>query len=189
MTKAQLRNQYRQQRQQLTPADKAARQAALLQQFMQAEWPKVTMLFSYYPIAAMHEVETAGFILQVQTANPGCGLAYPVSNFDTGQMEAVAYNAAAGLVLNDYGIAEPPGGEAVLPANIDMILVPLLAFDPRGHRVGYGKGFYDRFFARCRPNCLRVGLSFFDAAPFISNIGQIDVPLTHCITPTKVYVF
>ena len=51
---------------------------------------------------------------------------------------------------NDYGIMEPVDGTIIPYENIDMVICPLLTFDKNGYRVGYGKGFYDRFLTQCR---------------------------------------
>ena len=70
-----------------------------------------------------------------------------------------------------------------------MVLVPLLAFDKLGHRVGYGKGYYDRFLAKCPPNCLRIGLSLFDPVERIDDVVPTDIRLNSCLTPVHTYVF
>ncbi|MDY6994028.1 MAG: 5-formyltetrahydrofolate cyclo-ligase, partial [Pseudomonadota bacterium] len=73
--------------------------------------------------------------------------------------------------------------------DINLVLCPLLAFDKKGFRVGYGKGFYDRFFQKCQPNAIKVGLSFEEAVEHIEDINQYDIPLNYCVTPKKLYVF
>ncbi len=73
--------------------------------------------------------------------------------------------------------------------DIDLVITPLLAFDIKGYRVGYGKGFYDRFFAPLRNDVKRVGISLFSPCEEIENINEYDIPLTHCITPKKIYTF
>jgi 5-formyltetrahydrofolate cyclo-ligase len=67
--------------------------------------------------------------------------------------------------------------------------VPLLAFDEKGFRVGYGKGFYDRFLKQCKDGGIKIGLSYFNPIDTIEDAGEFDVPLNFCITPQKVYVF
>ncbi len=63
------------------------------------------------------------------------------------------------LVKHKYGFWEPaPETPRVEPAVLDAVLVPGLAFDPWGHRLGYGQGFYDRFLAQLPPRTLTIGL-------------------------------
>jgi 5-formyltetrahydrofolate cyclo-ligase len=88
-----------------------------------------------------------------------------------------------------YGIEQPRSGDIVSPLVIDCVLVPLLAFDEKGYRVGYGKGFYDRFLPVCRPGVISIGVSYFEAVPLISDTNEYDVPLTYCVTPQRLYVF
>ena len=71
------------------------------------------------------------------------------------------------------------------PSEVDVVLVPGLAFDEGGHRVGYGRGFYDRFLALCRPDCLKVGLSYFEPISQITDIHAGDIRLDLLITPER----
>lgn len=89
---------------------------------------------------------------------------------------------------NALGIPEPQEGIAIDPLKIDVIFVPLLAFDVYGNRVGYGKGYYDRFLKRCRPESIKIGLSFFDPEKQLPTTAT-DVPLTYCISPENTYRF
>jgi 5-formyltetrahydrofolate cyclo-ligase len=75
------------------------------------------------------------------------------------------------------------------PQEIDLVIVPLLAFDEKGIRVGYGKGYYDRYLKDCREDCLKVGFSYFEAVERIEDADEFDVPLDFCITPNRIYVF
>lgn len=90
---------------------------------------------------------------------------------------------------NSYGIPEPDGGIEIVETQIDVVFVPLLAFDIHGHRVGYGGGYYDIFLKKCRPQTLKVGLSFFTAVENIMDINEDDIPLDYCATPDKIYEF
>ena len=86
-------------------------------------------------------------------------------------------------------IPEPRTGVPTPDEKIDMVIVPLLAFDEQGFRVGYGKGFYDRFLKRTRPECKKVGLSYFVAEKRIDDVDAHDVPLDQCVTPEGVMQF
>lgn len=94
------------------------------------------------------------------------------------------------LKPNKWNIPEPTDGIEVPTHRIDVVFVPLLAFDLLGNRVGYGSGYYDTFLNRCRPETLKIGISFFE--PEVEPIEDIhgnDVRLDHCVTPEKTYTF
>ena len=80
-------------------------------------------------------------------------------------------------------------GEEISPKSIDVVFIPLLAFDNQGNRVGYGKGFYDKFLSECREDVLRVGVSFFPSEEKIIDVLQTDISLQYCVTPEKNYFF
>ncbi|MCM4163921.1 MULTISPECIES: 5-formyltetrahydrofolate cyclo-ligase [unclassified Arenibacter] len=90
---------------------------------------------------------------------------------------------------NRWNIPEPTDGIEVPPEKIDVVFMPLMAFDKKGHRVGYGKGFYDVLLSKCRPDVVKVGLSLFTAEEKIEDIGTHDVPLNFCVTPDRIYNF
>ena len=88
-----------------------------------------------------------------------------------------------------YNITEPMNPVWVNNEMIDMVITPLLAFDGEGYRVGFGKGFYDRFFASLNKDVKRIGISLFESCENIEDINEHDIPLTHCVTPNKTYTF
>nr|WP_299072142.1 5-formyltetrahydrofolate cyclo-ligase [uncultured Allomuricauda sp.] len=90
---------------------------------------------------------------------------------------------------NKWHIPEPVDGIKIPENQIDVVFVPLLAFDVKGNRVGYGKGYYDTFLLKCRPETIKIGLSLFEAEESISDIHENDVKLNYCITPKRVYKF
>lgn len=110
------------------------------------------------------------------------------SDFETHEMIHYVLQENTSLKISSYGIPEPISGIEVNPELVDVVFVPLLAFDTVGHRVGYGKGFYDRFLSKCRKDALFIGLSFFEPETSIPA-GENDIPLHYCITPKKIYSF
>ncbi len=93
------------------------------------------------------------------------------------------------LITSNWGVPEPEDGIEIATNAIDVVFIPLLAFDNYGNRVGYGKGFYDRFLKECRPDVVKIGLSLFEAEPLISDVNSEDVRLDFCVTPKKIYSF
>ncbi len=90
---------------------------------------------------------------------------------------------------NKWGIPEPTNNDLVAESTLDVIFVPMLAFDTEGHRLGYGKGYYDRFLAKCRPDVVKVGLSLFPPEEKLPEINDFDVRLDYAVTPKQVYSF
>jgi 5-formyltetrahydrofolate cyclo-ligase len=111
------------------------------------------------------------------------------SDFESRKMIHYLLTDGTKIKKNEYNIPEPIDGIEVPDSKIDVVFVPLLAFDEKGHRVGYGKGFYDRFLAQCKPTVITIGLSFFEAEKGISDLHDNDFALNYCVTPSKIYTF
>lgn len=141
----------------------------------------------FLPILPLKEVNTE-YILHI-LAGKDKEIVLSKSDFTTHEMHNVLLTDNTKIIVNSYGIPEPENGLHVPTDKIDVVFVPLLAFDVSGNRVGYGKGFYDKFLADCKPQILKIGLSFFDAEDKISDIFEGDIKLNFCITPAKVYAF
>ena len=75
------------------------------------------------------------------------------------------------------------------PEQMDVIIIPLLCFDKQGNRVGYGKGFYDRFLQKCSPKALKVGFCLQEPIELVEDLNEFDVKMDVCITPNKVWRF
>ena len=90
---------------------------------------------------------------------------------------------------NEYNISEPVDGIEVPINKLQVVFVPLLAFDKTGNRVGYGKGFYDKFLSECNSDVIKIGLSFFESEVLISDVFEGDVKLDYCVTPKSVFDF
>lgn len=189
MTKKELRKKYREKRKALTSAERSRLDDLLLIQFQTVNLPFTDSLFTYWPIEANHEPDTHLFTDFLEFRNPALVIAYPLSDFTSHEMMAVVVNEQTEFILNSYGIYEPASGAVLASAEIDLVFVPLLAIDRKGYRVGYGKGFYDKFLARCPKDCIKIGFSYFEPVEEISDTDEFDVPLDLCITPQNVYVF
>ena len=90
---------------------------------------------------------------------------------------------------NSLGIPEPVSGIEIKPSIIDVVFIPLLSFDSKGNRVGYGKGYYDRFMLNCKEECLKIGLSFFEEEQCVFGVEETDIPLDFCVTPKQIYQY
>lgn len=144
---------------------------------------------SYRAIAQNHEVPAEIFEEYLEENWKTAQFCYPKVEFGTHQMDA--YLDDEHLVWEDaaFQLTQPATGTIADPATIDVVLVPLLAFDEKGYRLGYGKGFYDRFLTRCRPDTVKIGLSWFPPENRLPEIDAFDIPLNYCVTPQQLYVF
>ena len=97
-------------------------------------------------------------------------------------------NDSTKLKLNKWNVLEPVNGIDIKPKKVQVVFVPLLAYDNYGNRVGYGKGYYDKFLSKCTKECLKIGLSFFTPEKKIMSTS-LDIKLNLCVTPKKIYNF
>jgi 5-formyltetrahydrofolate cyclo-ligase len=189
MLKKEARKFFRQKRKSISAQEKMKLDDLLLIEFQKLRLPFLSSMLSFYPVEENNEPNTFIVTGYLQFKNPGLQIAYPKTDIATNSMQAIICDDNHVFEKNDLFIHEPTHYESIDPQNIDLILVPLLAFDEKGFRVGYGKGFYDRFLKRCRKDCIKIGLSYFEAVNAIDDSDEFDVPLDFCITPQKVYVF
>lgn len=194
MTKPALRRTALARRGALTAAEVAERSelisAQLFKYFPVAEWRR---LHVFLPLISKNEPNTWVVIRRIWAEKLPVRLAVPAMQPDGISLKHYELMAATPLVVNHWGIPEPVGALAaeVAPAVLDAVLVPLLACDVYGQRVGYGGGFYDRFLAQCRPGTVFVGLNILDEPPEdpLADVLPTDVALTALVTPAGMWRF
>ncbi|TDN95142.1 5-formyltetrahydrofolate cyclo-ligase [Salegentibacter sp. 24] len=141
----------------------------------------------FLSIAKQKEVDTSNILHILQGKDKNVVLSK--TNIKKHKLEHFLLTDNSKIRINRWNIPEPEGGIQISPQQIDVVFVPLLAFDVQGHRIGYGKGFYDNFLSECNSKVIKIGLSFFDAEPAFKEVFSSDIPLDYCITPDKIYSF
>jgi len=141
----------------------------------------------FLSIAEQKEVNTEYLLHILQGKDKDVIL--PKSDTETGEMHNFLLTDQTEIKKNRWNIPEPQDGIEIKTGLLEVVFIPLLAFDRNGHRVGYGKGFYDRFLANCQPDILKIGLSFFEPVEEIKEVFSSDIPLNYCITPAEIYEF
>jgi 5-formyltetrahydrofolate cyclo-ligase len=189
MLKKEARKIYDKKRRELSYTDRLKWDDLILINFQSIELPHLGAVFSFYPMEERNEINVFIITDYLHFRNPNLQICYPKMQIDEPNMEAFACHADTIFAANPINILEPLETEVVDPLDIDMVLVPMLSFDVVGNRVGFGKGYYDRYLSRCRPDCIKVGLSYFEPVEKIEDTNEFDVPLNFCITPQKAYVF
>lgn len=149
-------------------------------------WEKV-YFHTFLPITELKEINTE-YILHLLSGKDKEIIISRV-DFSTRNMIHILLTDNTKIKKNEYNIPEPVDGIEVPTQKIDVVFVPLLAFDKKGNRVGYGKGFYDKFLSDCKPDVIRIGLSFFEIEENIDDVFEGDVKLDYCVTPKHIHSF
>ena len=189
MIKKEIRQLFLEKRKALTAVERSKLDDLLLIQFQSTDIPAIESVLTYWPIEKNNEPNTHLFMDYLHFLFPDLIVLYPVCDTATGKMKAVQVNDDTAFVQKAFGVHEPAAGEERSAADIDMVITPLLAVDKNGYRVGYGKGFYDKFLSLTRPDCFKTGFCYFELVDSIDDCHEFDVPLNSCITPYSTYVF
>ncbi|MEO8573774.1 MAG: 5-formyltetrahydrofolate cyclo-ligase [Pyrinomonadaceae bacterium] len=188
MTKAELRAKYLSAQKTISAQDRAAKSSAISDLFFTGfDLTLIKYLHLFLPIEKFNEVDTRVIVARVWKEYPHVQTIVPRVDFETSEMQNLKFAPEMELVRNAWQIEEPTHNEYVETETIDMVLVPGLCFDQARHRVGYGKGFYDRFLRKCRPECVKIGLSFFHPVERIDDVHEGDEQLDRVITPERIY--
>lgn len=187
MTKAELRRQYKLKRLSLTTEDVDVLSLKIANQLLSLKIWDRSFYHVFLSIQEQKEVNT-DFILNILSGKDK-NIVVSKSDFRTSEMTHYLLTDSTLIKKNEFNIPEPVEGIAITSEKIDVVFVPLLAFDKQGHRVGYGKGFYDIFLAKCKPEIIKIGLSFFEPENIIEDSSESDVKLDYCVTPNMIYSF
>ncbi|PQB05604.1 5-formyltetrahydrofolate cyclo-ligase [Aureitalea marina] len=184
MTKSELRKIYKKKRLDLEDPDQASLDIA--NQSLKLDIWDRQYFHLFLPIQQQREVDTSYLLHILQGRDKSVVLSR--SDFKTTSLNHVLLEDNTKISVNAMGIPEPEGGIPFPIDQLEVIFVPLLAYDQKGNRLGYGKGFYDRFLAQCNKGVLFVGLSYFGPEEVIPT-DPVDIPLHYCITPEGIHQF
>ncbi|WP_053992683.1 5-formyltetrahydrofolate cyclo-ligase [Mangrovimonas sp. TPBH4] len=187
MTKSELRTLYKSKRANLTEDEIDQLSMDIANQLLKMDIWKHSFYHLFLSIASKKEIQT-DFILNILSGKDK-NIVISKSDFEAGTMTNFLLTDNTVIKVNAYGIPEPEDGIEIANDKLDVIFVPLLTFDDHGQRIGYGKGFYDTFLARCKPNAIKIGLSFFEAESSFEDMHEADIPLDYCVTPKTIYTF
>lgn len=187
MLKKELRQKYKALRSQLSEEDLEEMSLAIANKVLTVPIWERTYFHIFLSITEHKEVNTE-YILHLLSGKDK-EIIISKSDFKTREMTHFLLTDNTKIKKNQYNIPEPVDGIEVSTHKIEVVFVPLLAFDKSGHRAGYGKGFYDKFLMECKPDTIKIGLSFFEASAKIEDVFENDVKLDYCVTTNEVYEF
>ena len=190
MTKQELREEHIRKRKALDDSMVEHLSRRICERFVgDFDFADLLVIHTFLPIIRNNEPNTWHIIRFIQESDLPIRISIPKISAGTGSLKHFYLDSNTEFETNRWGINEPISGNLTPVSEIEGVLIPLLAFDTKGQRVGYGKGFYDRFLATCRPDTKRIGISFFPPVEQIDDINEFDVPLHHCVTPDKTFTF
>jgi len=188
MTKDELRKELLERRRTLSSGEIVAISQKVAERFFAGvDLGSTRSLHTFIRIAKFNEIDTSVIYMRLWRDWPRIATFAPRIDHETGRMESVRFDENTPLVDGRWGIREPAEGESVSPDKLDLMLVPMLGFDHFGHRVGYGKGFYDRFLRQTRLDCLKVGLCHWEPLDEPIETHEGDAPVDFVITPAAVF--
>ena len=180
-----LRSHYKKKRLSLTKQEVDHLSQRVCKQLDKLNIWKLKNYHIFISISKYNELDTSFIINKLKSEKKNI----IVPKISNNELVHIAINDKTEFSINEYDIEEPNNGNSFIIENLDLIFIPLLAYDLEGHRVGYGMGYYDKFLKLTNKSSLKIGLSFFDPINKIQDIDDNDVKLDYCITPTQVHKF
>ena len=187
MNKSELRILYKKKRSELSDETIDSLSIDIANQLLKLDIWHYSYYHLYLSITEHKEINT-DYILNILSGKDH-NIVISKTNFQTLSMTNYLLTDNTVIKKNRHNIPEPVDGIEIQTDKIDVVFVPLLAFDRQGHRIGYGKGFYDKFLNECKEETLKIGLSFFEAEERIEEIYDTDIALDYCVTPESIYRF
>lgn len=159
---------------------RAEKSAAIIRQLLESEdYQQAECIFSYVSIGS--EVETRGLL--AYALRDGKAVAVPKTGKNR-KMEFLQIFSLEDLQEGNFGVMEPMNGTVRIPQGADLFLVPLVSFDGKKNRLGYGGGYYDTYFAE-HTGYRRIGLAFSEQKEKELPMEEWDIPLDVIVTENE----
>lgn len=182
--KEELRKQLLEQRESIPEAEFYGASADIIEELKeQKEYQNAGTIHCYVSMNERREVETRVLIKEMIVKERD--VIVPVTDFESGTLTHIRLKSFSDLEENRWGVLEPRKGEEVSPEEIDLVVVPMVGGDEQCNRIGYGKGFYDRFLKDV--NCPKIGLSFDTTIVKKLPTENFDVALDKIITEKRIF--
>ena len=181
MRKSELRKLYKEKRKDLSEEQINVFQNKIYEEIFKFDFSLISTVHIFLSIEKQKEINTNPIIDFLLLNNKK--IVVSKSNFKENTLSHFLFDRATKLEINHYGIPEPVNAKEIDVKEIDLVFVPLLISDKKNYRVGYGKGFYDRFLTECKTDVKTIGLNFFKPIEKIENVNEFDVALNQIIYP------
>jgi len=181
MKKQKLREIYLQKRKELSNEEKEKLQQSIYQQIFDLDLNHIKNVHLFLSLQKFNEINTQPIIDYLRNQNKK--IIISKCNFNDNSLSHFYFDENTRLAINKFGVEEPIDGQQVFEEELDLIFVPLLISDEKNFRVGYGKGFYDKFLANCRKDAKKIGINFFKPLQEIEDLDSFDISLDNVIYP------
>jgi len=145
---------------------------------------QVESVHCFLPIARNKEVDTWQLISEL--VKEKIQVVVSATDFDNQTMSHYEYYENLKFEYDRFGIPTPVKGKNADLATVDLVIIPLLAADKKGNRVGYGKGYYDRLLTEMTSNVLKIGVTLGPLFDQFSFVEPHDICLDYLITPFEI---
>jgi len=183
MNKLELRKIYKQKRQDLSSTEIQQLQQNIYSQIYTLDISNIKTIHIFLTLEKFKEINTKPIVDYFRSKN--IKIVVSKSDFTNNSLSHFYLEEYTQIELNKYEIPEPKNAIQAKEIDFDAVFVPLLISDENNYRVGYGKGFYDRFLSNCRKDCKKIGLNFFPPIKKIVNKNQFDISLDLVIYPKQ----
>ncbi len=187
MLKTELRQLYKTKRQELSEHDRSEASLQIANQLLKLPIWEHQTYHVFCSIQRFFEIDTS-FLMSILMGKDK-NIVVSKTIVETLSLQHFLLTDNTTFVVNSWGIPEPQGGLKITSDQIEVVFVPLLISDSFGHRVGYGKGFYDRFLQDCSKNVVKVGINHFEPIQQITDVTPADVALDYLVTPQNIYAY
>lgn len=141
---------------------------------------QVKSVHCFLPIKRNKEVDTWPLINAL--TDQMVQVVVSATDFEKRTMSHFEYSVTLQFENDRFGIPTPVQGTPAEMSNVDMVVIPLLAADKKGNRIGYGKGYYDRLLTEMPSNVLKVGVTLGPLFDHFSFAEPHDISLDYVIT-------
>ncbi|MDD7914853.1 5-formyltetrahydrofolate cyclo-ligase [Polaribacter ponticola] len=183
MKKEELRKKYKEKRNSLLDVEITFFQESIYKQVFDLDISKVKIVHLFLSMRKFKEIDTNPLIDYFRSNKKR--IVVSKCNFNNNTLSHFYFDEDTELMLNKFGVPEPNNTEEVSESELDLIFVPMLISDKNNYRVGYGKGYYDRFLSKCRKDVPIIGLNFFEPIKKIEDVNKFDIPLDKIIYPKE----
>ncbi len=185
MTKNELRQQYLAQRKEIPDKKWAENNSAIFSELSKTNIWEYAYYMLYLPIEKQNEPDLG--LMMKELLKMGKKVYVPKIIED--KIEAVNYDFNTVVHQNEWGIDEPESNLVVEVDKIEIFMIPMIVCDKQGNRLGYGKGFYDRFLQNASDASLFIGVSMFNPIEEIIPAESTDIKLHYCASPLGFFSF